>query len=181
MLLSFLFEHKCTLLLQSAPNSTWGSLSPPHAMHTSSLFFLQPLRVPFCCGLLLNLSCKHTSASSKCGHTGGFYLPLQFGWRSCSIFWGGRGQRDTPLYPTPCAYILLSLLLSVYQCVGHVYSDLSVWGDGGLQPCPFPWCVIVCFNGDFSLSSFFPCLCISAAAYTCLRGALLAGGSLLAH
>lgn len=126
-----------------------------------------------------NLSCRHTSASSKCEHTGGFCLPLQFGWGSCPIFWGGRAQRH-PLYPTSSAYILLSCLLSLNQCVGHLWSDLSVWGDGVLQPCPFPWCVVVCFNGDLSLL-LFACLCISAAAYTCLRGALLAGGPLLAH
>lgn len=100
-----------------------------------------------------NLSCKHTSASSKCEHTG--FLPTSSVWLGkLPHFLRWESTERHPLYPTSCAYIVLSCLLSLYQCVGHLCSDLSVWGDGVLQPCPFPWCVVVCFNGDFSLCSF---------------------------
>lgn len=96
---------------------------------------------------------------------GGVCLPLQCGWGSCTVFGGGRAHRGTPLHPTSCEYIFLSLLLS-HQRVGHLCSDLDVWVDGGLQPCPFPWCVVMFFNDYFSLHLLM-CLCISAAAYTC--------------
>lgn len=89
-------------------------------------------------------------------------------------------HRETPPWIACilCIYTALSsFLLSV--CGAPILPQC--WGEGGVQPCPCPWCVVVCFNGDFSLCSFFLCLCIPAAAYTCLRGALLAGGPLLAH
>lgn len=126
--------------------------------------------------LLSNLSCKHTSASSKCGHTG--FLPTSSVWLGKLphfLRWESTERRPLVSHILCICIALSSLLVSV--CGAPIFWPQCLRG-GGLWPCPFPWCVVVCFNGDFSLSSFFPCLCISAAAYTCLRGAIIGRGAL---
>lgn len=85
-----------------------------------------------------NLSCKHTSASSKCEHTGGFCLPLQFGWGNHPVFWGGRPQRDTPLYPL-CLVHIYCYLFFPYINVWGTYILTSVFeGMGVFSPALSP-------------------------------------------
>lgn len=123
-------------------------------------------------------SCKHTLASYMMWMTGGLLLTSSVLLGKLYIFlkWESTWER-LPLHPMSCTYIFLPLL-SFYQCMGHLCFDFSVWVDGSLPPCPFPWCVAVLFNFWLHLAV---CLCLSVAAYTCPRGALLAGGPSLAH
>lgn len=127
-------EHGHTLPFHSAPISVWGSLSLPHAMHGSSLFFFSALRdapliVPS--SLPSDSSCKHASASSQCEHMGVFSLPLLCGWGSCTVFWGGRASYIL------CICIPLSSSLPVSVCGAPMFRPwcLSGWGSSAL---PFP-------------------------------------------
>lgn len=169
--LSSMSEHGCTLPLQSAPVSVWGSLFPPHAMHRNPLFS------PWGCSssLLSDSSCKHTSVSSKWEHMGGSAYLFSVAGEAAQCLEVGEHTEAPPCVPH-LVHIYSSLLLS-YQRVGHC-SDLDVWVDGGLQPCPFHWCVVMFFNGDFSLHLLM-CLCISAAAaYTCPKESIIGRGTL---
>lgn len=71
-------------------------------------------------------------------NTRGFCLPLQFGWGSCPIFWGGRAQRDTPCIPH-LVHIYCSLVFSPYISVWGTYVLTSVFERMGFfSPAPSP-------------------------------------------
>lgn len=93
-------------------------------------------------------SCKHSSVSSKREHLCSpgvsaylFSVAEEAAWFSEV----GEHIRGIPLYLMSSAYIFSSLLLSFYQYVGHLCSDFDTWMEGVLQPCSFPWCVVMFF------------------------------------
>lgn len=70
-------------------------------------------------------SCKHASASPNVNTRGGSAYPFSVAGEAAQFSEVGEHIEGTPLHPASCAYIFLPLL-SFYQCVGHICSDLDV-------------------------------------------------------